>query len=69
MKKHEKQELVKMEVVQLKAMADEIRKELFLLRMKKFSSPEKNTALPKDMRKKLACVLTVLRQRESHVNQ
>lgn len=64
MQKHEKQELVKMDVAQLQARAEEIRKELFLFRMKKFSSPEKNTALPKSLRKSLAQTLTVLRQRE-----
>jgi ribosomal protein L29 len=65
MQKHEKQEFMKMEVAQLKVRAEEIRKELFLLRMKKFSSPEKNTSLPKTLRKKLAQALTVLNQKGS----
>ena len=65
MQKHEKQEFMKMDVAQLKTRAEEIRKELFLFRMKKYSSPEKNTALPKSLRQRLARALTVLRQRES----
>ena len=65
MAKHEKQEFKKMEIAQLKVRADEIRKELFLLRMKKFSSPEKNTALPRILRKTLAQALTVLNQKGS----
>ncbi len=65
MQKQEKQEFMKMEVAQIKVRAEEIRKELFLLRMKKFSSPEKNTSLPKTLRKKLAQALTVLNQKGS----
>ena len=65
MAKHEKQEFKKMDVAQLKVHADEIKKELFLLRMKKHSSPEKNISLPKILRKKLARALTVLNQKES----
>jgi ribosomal protein L29 len=65
MQKHEKQEFKKMEVAELKVRAEEIRKELFLLRMKKFSSPEKNTSLPRILRKTLAQVLTVLNQKGS----
>ena len=65
MQKHEKQEFIKMDAAQLKVRADEIRKELFLLRMKKFSTPEKNTSLSKILRKNLAQALTVLRQKGS----
>ncbi len=65
MQKHEKQEFMKMEVAELKVHAEEIRKELFLLRMKKFSSPEKNISLPKTLRKKLARALTILHQKGS----
>ncbi len=60
------QELQNMNVDALKSRAEEIRKELFLLRMKKFSSPEKNTALNRVLRKNLARTLTFLRQREMH---
>ena len=60
------QELSKMNVEALTAFAEEIRKELFLLRMKKFSTPEKNTALSRNLRKSLARTLTVLKQREMH---
>lgn len=59
-----KQEFKKMEIAELKVRADEIRKELFLIRMKKSSSPEKNTSLPRVLRKTLAQVLTVLNQKE-----
>ena len=65
----QKQEINQMTVEQLKAHSGELRKELFLLRMKKFSAPEKNTALPKSLRRGLARALTVLRQRELHGNQ
>ena len=57
------QELSKMNVEALTAFAEEIRKELFLLRMKKFSTPEKNTAISRNLRKSLARTLTVLKQR------
>ena len=60
------QELNKMNVEGLQTFAEEIRKELFLLRMKKFSTPEKNTALSRNLRKSLARTLTVLKQREMH---
>jgi len=60
------QELNTMNIEALRAFSEEIRKEMFLLRMKKFSSPEKNTALTKNLRKNLARTLTVLKQREMH---
>ncbi len=66
MQKNMKQELNNMNIDALKSRAEEIRKELFLLRMKKFSSPEKNIALPRVLRKSLARTLTVLRQKETH---
>lgn len=59
-------ELNSMNVDSLKTRAEEIRKELFLLRMKKFSAPEKNTSLTGHLRKSLARTLTILRQRETH---
>ncbi|MBM18172.1 MAG: 50S ribosomal protein L29 [Epsilonproteobacteria bacterium] len=66
MKKNIKEELKNMAQQDLLNRANEIRKELFLVRMKKVSNPEKNTALEKGLRKKLACALTFLRQRELH---
>lgn len=66
MKKNLKDELKKMEEKELSVRADEIRKELFSLRMKKVSNPEKNTALERTLRKRLACTLTFLRQRGLH---
>lgn len=59
-------ELNTMTVDSLKTRAEEIRKELFLLRMKKFSAPEKNTSLSRNLRKSLARTLTILRQKETH---
>lgn len=66
MSKNMKQELNTMDANSLKSRAEEIRKELFLLRMKKFSAPEKNTSLSRNLRKSLARTLTILRQREMH---
>jgi ribosomal protein L29 len=60
------QELNAMNIEALRAFSEEIRKEIFLLRMKKFSSPEKNTSLTRNLRKSLARTLTVLKQREMH---
>lgn len=60
------QELNTMNLEALRAFSEEIRKEIFLLRMKKISSPEKNTALTKNLKKNLARTLTVLKQREMH---
>ncbi len=66
MSKKVMQELNTMNLEALRAFSEEIRKEIFLLRMKKFSSPEKNTALARNLRKSLARTLTVLKQREMH---
>lgn len=68
MQKHEKQSMSQADKAQLNNRAQELRKEIFLLRMKKFSSPEKNTALTKVLRKDLARVLTAIKQRELHDN-
>lgn len=66
MNKTMNQELFTLNIDALRTRAEEIRKELFLLRMKKFSSPEKNTSLTSNLRKSLARTLTVLRQKEMH---
>lgn len=66
MSKKVMQELNTMNIEALRAFSEEIRKEIFLLRMKKFSSPEKNTSLQRNLRKSLARTLTVLKQREMH---
>ncbi|HSW76732.1 MAG TPA: 50S ribosomal protein L29 [Candidatus Saccharimonadales bacterium] len=66
MKKNLKNELKQMALESLRIRAEEIRKEMFLLRMKKFSTPEKNTALARSLRRNLACVLTFVRQKELH---
>lgn len=69
MQKKLKQELKQMDIDPLKARAEEIRKELFLLRMKKFSTPERNVALARSLRKSLACTLTFLREKELYGNR
>jgi len=69
MQKKIKDELKQMGLEPLKIRAEEIRKEMFLLRMKKFSTPEKNTALVRSLRRSLACALTLVRQKELHGNQ
>lgn len=66
MKKNLKNELKQMASQELMVRAHEIRKELFVLRMKKISNPEKNTALERNLRKSLACTLTFLKQKELH---
>lgn len=66
MKSTMNKELFTLSIDTLQTRAEEIRKELFLLRMKKFSSPEKNTALARNLRKSLARTLTVLKQKEMH---
>ena len=60
------QNLNTMDIAGLKLNAEELRKEVFFLRMKKFSSPEKNTALVRNLRKNLARTLTVLKHKEAH---
>lgn len=69
MKKNLKNELKQMALESLRIRAEEIRKDMFLLRMRKFSTPEKNTARAKSLRRDLACVLTFVRQKELHGNQ
>ena len=66
MKTNLKKELAQMSLQDLQTRVVEIRKELFVLRMKKISNPEKNTALERNLRKSLACTLTFLGQKESH---
>ena len=69
MKKNLKNELKQMKSTELMLRAHEIRKELFVLRMRKLSNPEKNTALERSLRKSLACTLTFLNQKDVHVNK
>ncbi|MBI2352680.1 50S ribosomal protein L29 [Candidatus Dependentiae bacterium] len=69
MKKNSKTELKQMSSKDLMIRAQEIRKELFVLRMRKISNPEKNTALGKSLRKRLACTLTFLNQKGLHDKQ
>lgn len=66
MKKNVKDDLKKMSLQDLKVRAAEIKKELFVLRMKKITNSDKNTALSRNLRKGLACTLTILRQKELH---
>lgn len=64
MKTSLKKELAQMSVENLQTRVVEIKKELFDLRMKKISNPEKNTALERNLRKSLACTLTFLGQKD-----
>ena len=64
MKTSLKKELMQMSAEQLQVRVMEIRKELFTLRMKKVSNPEKNTSLERILRKSLACTLTFLGQKD-----
>ncbi len=66
MKKTLKNDLSQMTLEELANRAQDLRKELFLLRMKKVATPEKNTALERNLRKGLACALTFLKQKELH---
>ena len=66
MKKNLKTELKQMSYAELIVRANDIRKEIFVLKMKKISNPEKNTAIERNLRKSLACTLTFLNQKEAH---
>jgi ribosomal protein L29 len=65
MRKVLKKELIELSVVELQERAVEIRKELFVLRMKKFSAPIKDVHMMRNLRKSLACVLTFMQQKQS----
>jgi ribosomal protein L29 len=65
MRKTLKQELTGLSVADLQKRADEIRKELFVLRMKKLSAPVKDSHVMRKLRKSLACTLTFLQQKQS----
>lgn len=65
MRKTLKKELVELSVADLQVRAVEIRKELFVLRMKKFSAPVKDVHMMRNLRKDLACVLTFIQQKQS----
>lgn len=69
MKKNLRNELKQMASKELMIRAHEIRKELFVIRMKKISNPEKNTTLERSLRKSLACTLTFLKQKDLHDRQ
>lgn len=63
-----KKELQKLSVAELAAYANEIRKEIFTIRMKKMSEPVKDVNLVRKLRKSLACTLTLLQQGIVHGN-
>lgn len=69
MQKLTNKELQAMNVAALMMRAEEIRREIFLVRMKKFSTPEKNTALCRNLRKVLARTLTFLNDKEVYGDQ
>lgn len=62
MRKTFKEELQKLSVAELAAYANEIKKEIFTIRMKKMSEPVKDFNLVRKLRKSLACTLTFLQQ-------
>ena len=68
MRKAFKTELQKLSSAELIAYADEIRKEIFSLKMKKMSEPVKDINLVRKLRKSLACTLTFLQQETAHGN-
>jgi ribosomal protein L29 len=68
MRKAFKQELQKLSVAELAAYANEIRKEIFTIKMKKMSEPVKDVNLLRKLRKSLACTLTFLQQGIAHGN-
>jgi len=68
MRKAFKTELQKLSVAELAAYANEIRKEIFSLKMKKMSEPVKDINLVRKLRKSLACTLTFLQQETAHGN-
>ena len=63
-----KKELEKLSVAELVAYANEIRKEIFTIKMKKISEPVKDVNLVRKLKKTLACTLTFLQQGIAHGN-
>lgn len=68
MRKAFRTELQKLSRAELAAYANEIRKEIFSLKMKKMSEPVKDINLVRKLRKSLACTLTFLQQEAAHGN-
>ena len=68
MRKAFRTELQKLSAAELIAYANEIRKEIFSLKMKKMSEPVKDVNLVRKLRKSLACTLTFLQQEVAHGN-
>lgn len=68
MRKAFKKELQKLSVAELAAYANEIKKEIFTIRMKKMSEPVKDVNLVRKLRKSLACTFTFLQQGIVHGN-
>ena len=57
-----KKELKKLSVAELAAYANEIKREIFTIKMKKISEPVQDVNLVRKLRKSLACTLTFLQQ-------
>ena len=68
MRKSFKKELANLSVAELVAYVNEIKKEIFTIRMKKMSEPVKDVNLVRKLRKSLACTLTFLQQETAHGN-
>lgn len=69
MRKSVKQELAALSSQELKNKAQELRRELFQLRMKKITAPEKDVKRERILRKNLATMLTFLQQKSSQEAQ
>jgi len=68
MRKAFKTELQKLSIDELVVYSNEIRREIFSLKMKKMSEPVKDVNLVRKLRKSLACTLTFLQQGLGHGN-
>ena len=68
MRKAFKTELKKLSPEDLASYANEIRREIFSLKMKRMSEPVKDVNLVRKLRKSLACTLTFLQQEVAHGN-
>lgn len=65
MRKNEKQGLKELSVQELQQKANEIRHQIFNIKITKMSAPVKDVMLVKKLKRSLACVLTFLKQKES----
>ena len=67
MRKNLRDEFKAMTIVELLKKTESFRKDIFDLRMSKFSSPIKNVHLVRQIKKELACALTFLKLKNMQV--